>query len=108
MEHIVLSSGEVEHALNKTNPMIRRQMAVEFYADLWLYSISDSYIGAASNIYYVASAVRAALQTGHREHTCQLRNMENIGLQFWCERSKEMKKHIRLLAQGFYNDWDFE
>ena len=108
MHHLELSKGEVEYALKKADMSTRRRLAVEFYADLWLYSLADGYIGSTSNIYYVVSSIRAALSSGIREHTCQLRNIENYGLQFWCERSKEMMNHLRELTGGYLHRWEFE
>lgn len=108
MHHLELSKGEVEYALKKADMATRRRMAVEFYADLWLYSLADGYIGSTSNIYYIVSSIRAALSSGIREHTCQLRNIENYGLQYWCERSNEMMNHLRELTGGYLHRWEFE
>jgi hypothetical protein len=102
LPHIILDGGEVEFALEKhTTGDIRRQMAVEFLADMRLFSISDGYIGAVGNMFYVVTQIRAALESGYREHTCYILNRT---YQLVCERSEMMKSIQMRLANGFYNN----
>jgi hypothetical protein len=101
LPHVILDAGEVEFALEKhTDGNTRRQMAVEFLADMRLFSVSDGFVGAVGNMYYVVTQIRAALESGYREHTCYI---ISHSYEFVCERSALMKSIQMKLAKGFYN-----
>ena len=73
--HTSLGPGEAEYNLrnpNNLNKPSNRILMTEFLADLELLTSADAFIGSASNIYFMVSALRAAKQTGLRNHTCQL------------------------------------
>jgi len=98
----ILDAGEVEFALQKnTNGFTRRQMAVEYLADLRLFSISDGFVGALGNMFFVVTQIRAALESGYREHTCYILNHS---YELVCERSAMMKLTLMNIRSGFYNN----
>ncbi len=72
--HTTLGPGEAEYNLRNPmkNQVSRRALMAEFLADVEILSQADAFIGSASNIYFMVSAIRAAKQSGLRRHTCQL------------------------------------
>lgn len=102
---IGLGSGEAE--LNLKNPNIankpsKRRLMVDFLIDLEILTNADGFIGSGSNIYFMASAMRAANQAGPRNATCLLSKMKHDGeLSYRCENSEHMKSLWTRVSGGY-------
>lgn len=102
--HVNMGPGEAEHNLNNPNVKnkpSKRSLMIDFLVDIDILSSADAFIGSSSNIFFMVSAIRAAKQSGQRNHTCVLQGIRDQDPSFLCENSIELKKIWTLVSKGF-------
>lgn len=109
LEHHSLGPGDPEkNLLNPTIPQENKpktsNLMVDFLVDIEIMSIADAFIGSGSNIFYMVSSLRAAKQSGHRNHTCYIGGVREADYHphLLCEGSDEMEKIWTGVSGGGY------
>lgn len=108
LPHVSLGSGEAElnlkllHQAGNRNMPSKHQLMVDFLMDLEILTNADGFLGSGSNIYFLASAMRAANQAGPRNQTCMMQAAPE-GPTMLCENSDEMKHIWHQVSAGGYD-----
>lgn len=119
LDHLTMGSIEAEYSLMKLYPNdiksspdlpSKRDLVMEFMADIEILASTDIYIGTFSNIYTTVGALRIARNVSDKSNTCYVHISGYVGIPpVYCEGSEEAKAYWRSRAKpgGYMNPSSF-